>query len=547
VFASFKSSNREIILLNTAAFGLQCSQKMTSEKTDSVKDKMAELQHANPKSEQTPEIVVGLVGAVGTELDRLSNAIEDALLTVQYASSRLRLAKLLGALPKYSSLPTKFLDEYIETHMEAGDDFRLLSKMNHAVALLGVAKIKKERAEAGGKILHHAYILRSLKNPAEAHALRQIYGPSFYLVAAYSPSKDRRDYLARRIAESRTEFPFERFFPKADELMLRDQEEVGTAHGQNTRDTFHRADVFVDMSDQKNLSASIQRFVELLFGNTFHTPRKAEYAMFHAHAAALRSAELGRQVGAAIAKDAGDIIAVGCNEVPKAGGGLYWADDELDNRDFQQGFDASDEQKRNLVAETITILKNAGWLAPAQSDLDIEQLVKQALDPDKPVLPKDCKIRSVIEYGRAVHAEMAALTNAARRGASVEGCTMYVTTFPCHLCARNMVAAGISKVVYVEPYAKSLTAELYPDSIAVDGERRNNDQIAFEPFVGIAPRQYLNLFTMSRRKREDGSVLTFSPKDAKLRYFEDPATYLEKEVRELKILSERMKECGIIQ
>src|SRR5205823_3680095 len=107
------------------------------------------------------------------------------------------------------------------------------------------------------------------------------------------------------------------------------------------------------------------------------------------------------------------------------------------------------------------------------------------------------QIRNLIEFGRAVHAEMAALIDAARRGVSVAGCTMYVTTFPCHLCARHVVAAGIRRLVYIEPYAKSRTADLYPDSIAI--EQDSGDKVQFEPFVGVAPRQYMKLFPMAQR------------------------------------------------
>ena len=55
--------------------------------------------------------------------------------------------------------------------------------------------------------------------------------------------------------------------------------------------------------------------------------------MFQAAAAMRRSAELGRQVGAAICTKAGDVVTVGTNEVPKAGGGLYWEGDEPDARE----------------------------------------------------------------------------------------------------------------------------------------------------------------------------------------------------------------------
>jgi cytidine deaminase len=300
------------------------------------------------------------------------------------------------------------------------------------------------------------------------------------------------------------------------------------------------------MVDQEKLTKAVDRFVEMIFGNTFHTPTKAEYGMFHAQAAGLRSAELGRQVGAAIAKSQGDIVAVGCNEVPKAGGGLYWSDDKSDNREFRLGFDTNDEQKRNLIAETLGILQRAEWLAPGQAAMTVDQLVKLALDPIKPVLPKDSKIRNLIEFGRAVHGEMAAITDAARRGVSIEGCTMYVTSFPCHLCARHVVASGISNVFYIEPYAKSLAAELYPDSIAVDGGHRTKDQIPFEPFVGVAPRQYIDFFSKGKRKDDEGKAVLFSPDKAQLRYFEDSAIYLEKELEAFKNLSGIMRAKGLI-
>ena len=47
-----------------------------------------------------------------------------------------------------------------------------------------------------------------------------------------------------------------------------------------------------------------------------------------------------------------------------------------------------------------------------------------------------------------VHAEQNAIADAARRGSSVEGCTAYVTHFPCINCAKIMAAAGIAEVRY---------------------------------------------------------------------------------------------------
>jgi cytidine deaminase len=332
-----------------------------------------------------------------------------------------------------------------------------------------------------------------------------------------------------------------------DILIDRDQEEIGNKNGQNTRDSFHRADLFVDTGSPEKLEQSIERFVELLLGHPFHTPTREEYGMFHAQAAALRSAELGRQVGAAIATQEGDIITVGCNEVPKAGGGLYWCGDTPDNREFRSGVDGIEEQKRNLIAEMLQVLKEKGWLEKDKTVLSTDQLVTLALDPENPILTKDLKIRSLIEFGRAVHGEMAALTDAAKRGVSVDDSIMFVTTFPCHLCARHIVTAGIAAVIYIEPYAKSLAAELYPDSISVDGDQNQDRHVPFVPFVGIAPRQYMDLFANDKRKNSDGTIVVFSAKYALPKFTQEPSVYLENEVKACRILHQTMKKNSLAQ
>jgi len=264
--------------------------------------------------------------------------------------------------------------------------------------------------------------------------------------------------------------------------------------------------------------------------------------MFHARAAALRSAELGRQVGAAIVRTNGDIVAVGTNEVPRFGGGLYWCDDKPDMREFVQGRDSNDEHKRNLIADTLTRLKRAGWLQPEKGSLEGTELVNAAIAGESPMLSRQSLIRNVIEYGRAVHAEMAAIVDAARRGVSISECTMYVTAFPCHLCARHIVAAGIRRVVYIEPYPKSLAAELYLDSIKVEGGSKCDDQVVFEPFVGVAPRQYMQLFEESKRKDDEGNAILFDAAKANLRYRASERLYLEEEDFLLKTLSSALIE-----
>lgn len=51
-----------------------------------------------------------------------------------------------------------------------------------------------------------------------------------------------------------------------------------------------------------------------------------------------------------------------------------------------------------------------------------------------------------------IHAEMNAIIWAARKGISIEDATIYVTLEPCSECSKNLIAAGIKKIVYLRGY-----------------------------------------------------------------------------------------------
>ena len=195
-------------------------------------------------------------------------------------------------------------------------------------------------------------------------------------------------------------------------------------------------DVFIDSTDLVRSRTQINRFVELLFSNPYVTPTIDEYGLFHAKAAALRSADLSRQVGAVIMTDDGEIIAAGCNEVPSAGGGAVWegrlADRDKDYRDFRIGHDSTARMKQEILAEIFQCLKDEGWLDQDRKNKSANELAAKALYEGKRPL-KGTRAASIMEFGRMVHAEMSAICAAARRGLSVLHATLYCTTFPCHI------------------------------------------------------------------------------------------------------------------
>ena len=60
------------------------------------------------------------------------------------------------------------------------------------------------------------------------------------------------------------------------------------------------------------------------------------------------------------------------------------------------------------------------------------------------------------ELCTGLHAEQNAIIQAATTGVAIAGATLYTTTFPCVTCAKMIMAARISEVVYDEGYPDEL-------------------------------------------------------------------------------------------
>ncbi len=187
----------------------------------------------------------------------------------------------------------------------------------------------------------------------------------------------------------------------AESICQRDEDEIDDPHGQRVGKIFHDADFIISLdSERPSVKDQVTRFCNLIFSSNAISPTKMEYGLFLAKAAALRTLDLSRQVGAAIFGDNGDIIALGSNEVPKAGGGTYWCDDKFEDRDYRRGLDPNDDRKKQILAEIVSSV------VPQR---DINDVLKQ---------PKFCdsQFMDALEYGRVVHAEMSAICDAARTG-----------------------------------------------------------------------------------------------------------------------------------
>jgi len=164
----------------------------------------------------------------------------------------------------------------------------------------------------------------------------------------------------------------------------------------------------------------------------------------------------------------------------------------------------------------------------------------ERLDPSKDVLEQaqgllgDSELLDITEFGRAVHAEMSAIMACARSGVSTLAKILYCTTFPCHNCAKHIVAAGIQKVVFIEAYPKSRALDLHRDAVTLQEDV--TAKVRFLPFVGIGPRRYVDLFALRdaygsriRRKGKDGTVTDWDRASAAPSFQARLVTYLSLE------------------
>lgn len=476
-----------------------------------------------------PELVIGFVAPVGVRLRDLVNKTAQFLREFKYNPVEIRLSELLLRSTHATAASSSSEDMRILHGQTMGHQFRERLRDPAALALAALVSIREERAKLSGgpdePADSVAYLLNQLKHPNEVRLLRQIYGPSFVLIAAHATEVTRRDNLVRSIANSESRGVRDDDTAKALNIIRIDDEEpgpIGTDElGQNTRNTYPLADMFVNLEREPSGEIEVGRFIDLLFGHPFHTPRPDEVAMYHASAAALRSSDESRQVGAVIVNVRRDsrtgqttnveVIATGMNEVPMRGGGFYWdgSPNSPDARDQWLIAYRSDDRaltiKKDVLRELLEVFKRELWLSPPIALKQTPELLRELI-PDG---LKGTQFLNIGEFQRQVHAEMAALLDSARRGVAVDARTMFVTTFPCHNCAKHIIAAGIKHVVYLEPYPKSRAQMLHKEEIELDSmsgapaeEKGGIQPVLFSPYAGIAPRQYQRLFSMSGRGKK---------------------------------------------
>lgn len=66
-----------------------------------------------------------------------------------------------------------------------------------------------------------------------------------------------------------------------------------------------------------------------------------------------------------------------------------------------------------------------------------------------------------------VHAEQNCVSDCAKRGVQMDGAEAYITHFPCVSCFKSLIAAGITKIYYINEYKNPEIVETIAKDIGI--------------------------------------------------------------------------------
>lgn len=468
----------------------------------------------------TEELIFAICSPIGSLKENVIEKLQYKLETeYNYSVKIIKLSKFITSYPfttdELEDLPktpigTKIFQEYFEK-INKGNIIRKFNRnerlSEYAIKEIHFDRVTETKAKnpsiGNPKSTDYesrriCYILDSIKTKEELTLLKKIYSDNFFSISLFSPLEDRKSNLKSK-----------RFENAEIETIIEIDDKQKDSFGQNVRDAFVEGDLFIRVSKNNitKIDSKISRFLHLIFETAITTPTIYETAMYNAKAAAGNSACLSRQVGACIVDNENNILSTGWNDVPKFGGNLYTSTSPIDHRCFQHGFCSNDEQKSNVVDNIVDSILNDDNFSSLKTIPNINILLKNNIK-------KNTKVKDLIEFSRSVHAEMHAIIQGAlTTGDKMLSGKLFCTTYPCHNCARHIIAAGIKEVYYIEPYVKSLCLTLHEDAMTENESSENKVKLLI--FDGISPNKYLTFFTNFAPRKNNGRLIKQDFKIAK--------------------------------
>lgn len=295
-------------------------------------------------------------------------------------------------------------------------------------------------------------VIESIRNPAEIQYFREKY-PEFILVGIFADYDVRWERVKESYNGSKDSFDIDE---------QRDRGSYEPVYGQKISDCFFESDLILANNEHiacngendayRNMKDKIKGYLMALADPSSSNPTLKETLMAAAYTSGRRSRCLKRKVGAVIADKYDRIISSGFNGVPY---GLQECRPFLGQ--------CYRDKKRKEMARRIT-----------------KEVNTESFSVSSDTIRRNVKL---LELCRALHGEESAILNLVGRGVDLSDSTIYVTTYPCNLCANKIVQVGIKKVIYFEPYPVEEAKKIFSDAHVIS-----------EPFEGVTFRAFFKFY-----------------------------------------------------
>jgi deoxycytidylate deaminase/dephospho-CoA kinase len=422
-------------------------------------------------------LVIGLTGAFGSGCTTMALALETRLGFHNLKISKLiwdslNLSKMVpdenGQLPLVLPEPEKW---ELQDH---GDSFRRTMGLHYWLKQ-AIDQIDSESTSVT------RIVLDGIRNPSEADWLRSRFN-RFLLVAVDTPPETRWarltkterwknkgkaefEELSARDAGSHDEWgqQVQQCIDQADLLITNDTDLFDPKRSEHFVDAAEDLILLVDIADAASKAKAPDD--GKMLGDladpkrAMRRPTEDESLMHLAYTASIRSACLKRNVGAVIARPSKDrdprpphlrgstpaeVLSIGYNENP----------DEIQPCYLQYGACYKDIWMKEEWRRSPRLhcpqcgKKTPEEIWPPKCDSDgCKQSLLYTIFPERGMT-----------HCTAIHAEVRAIRNASLH--DLKGSRLYSTTFPCFLCAQEIIQAGISEVMYVEAYPNPRSLDL---------------------------------------------------------------------------------------
>ena len=445
-------------------------------------------------------VIFGFTGPIGSGSTYISKGLAD-----EYSSSSFKYFQLSDIIRE--SLISEGISKPTTDQMQnKGNELREKERNGYLVQRL-FEKINQTTPIEG------PIIIDGIKNKGEIDTLRQF--PHFYLFSVHADRDVRKTRCLRAEKLSSDEFDI---VDKRDEF--EDQ-----PNGQQVKICNDLSDIIVlnNTDIPKVGKQRKQQFIQNVYNRYIdrilqvkkgslpieNLPDVNELCMTIAYALSKKSSCIKRKVGAIIvdieAIENGDwtihndfpyILSSGYNDVP-IGSQICALHSDIQNcqRDYiqeQEGkkllYCPSCGEKIDMSIICICGKKYSQFSKRCTScgrELKIDYKCKCGKEIYKEFLPGGShRTGKLLDMCRAMHAEEIAILNLSGNINSKNRLVLFTTTYPCNLCANKIVAAGIKKVVYAEPYTMEEAREIL--------ERA---KVKLERFEGIKSSAYFRIYS----------------------------------------------------